>query len=71
MKETLEILKGLDEEVLNLLDSEEGITADIEKVFKFREGMYEVLVLIDRYGEASPTTPPPAVTAPPLFWFTQ
>ena len=61
LKEKLDILKQLDNEILDLLETEADISTEIKQSDTFNMGLYEALVKIEKYGEASPRDTPPTV----------
>ena len=63
LTEKLEVLKQLDNEILDLLESEEDITREIEQSDTFNQRVYETLVRIDqKRREASPRVTPSTAT---------
>ena len=63
LTEKLEVLKQLDNEILDLLESEEDITHEIEQSDTFNQRVYETLVRIDqKRREASPRVTPSTAT---------
>ena len=57
------MLKQLDKEILDLLESEADITHEIEQSDTFNERVYETLVRIDqKRWEASPSVAPSTAT---------
>ena len=63
LMEKLEVLKQLDNEILNLLESEADITHEIEQSDTFSQRAYMILVRIDqKHREASPKVTPSTAT---------
>ena len=48
LHEKLTVLKGLDTEILELVESEDAVTEEIEQADVFKQDMYAVLVRIER-----------------------
>ena len=56
LKERLDTLKTLDEEILELIEADEEISTEIEEAGKYRESVHEMIVNIDSLLEAKPIT---------------
>ena len=54
LQEKLDVLKGLDGEILDAIDDEEALTSEIEQSDDFRQGIYQALVRIEKTLEALP-----------------
>ena len=54
LKERLDTLKTLDEEILELIEADEEISTEIEEAGKYRESVHEMIVNIDSLLEAKP-----------------
>ncbi|CAB4024264.1 PREDICTED: uncharacterized protein LOC107331856, partial [Paramuricea clavata] len=54
LKERLDTLKTLDEEILELIEADEEISTEIEEAGKYRESVHEMIVNIDSVLEAKP-----------------
>ena len=54
LKERLDTLKTLDEEILELIEADEEISTEIEEAGKYRESVHEIIVNIDSVLEAKP-----------------
>ena len=59
LQEKLTVLKGLDAEILELVESEDAVTEEIEQADVFKQDMYAVLVKIERLSSKGPTPTPP------------
>ncbi|CAB4021799.1 Hypothetical predicted protein [Paramuricea clavata] len=54
LKERLDTLNTLDEEILELIEADEEISTEIEEAGKYRESAHEMIVNIDSVLEAKP-----------------
>ena len=62
LKEKLDVLKHLDEQIIDSVDGEDEIAREIELADTFNETIYDAIVKVERHLSslsATPTTPPP------------
>ena len=64
LKEKLEVLKHLDEEILNLVDGEDDIAEEIEQADEFKDSIYNAIVKLERCLSAHRHTPGASATPP-------
>ena len=57
LKEKLEVLKHLDEEILNLVDGKDDIAGEIEQADEFKDSIYNAIVKLERSLSAHCHTP--------------
>ena len=63
LQEKLDVLKHLDEEILELVD-EDSVADEIEQSDGFKEQVYAIMVRVDSCGRRSRTATPPAPPSP-------
>ena len=66
LNEKLETIKTLDSEVIDLIEDEETLAAEIEQADDYKESIFSALIKIDRVVKAPPPrcSPTPAGTPP-------
>ena len=67
LQEKLDVLKHLDEEILELVD-EDSVADEIEQSDGFKEQVYAIMVRVDSCGRRSRTATPPAPPSPGGGW---
>jgi len=66
LKEKLDTIKTLDAEIVDLIEDEEELAGEIDQADTYKEGLYESVLKVDRFLNATPPipdAPPPTVTA--------
>jgi len=60
LNEKLETIKSLDAEIVDLIEDEDGLAKEIEQADTYKEGLYESILKVDRFLNATPTETPDA-----------